>query len=196
MTDSVTRILRAAERVFAREGYHGATMRGVARGADVGLSLVVYHFETKQRLYHAIFAHRQYVNEQRMARLAAVDLAAPDALEQVVAAFVEPVVALHADPDDIWFARLVLRESADPSSQERTVIAEFFDPMARVFIAALRTVLPGKQPDFYHWAYLFSVGALTQSAFDTRVRNLSDAPHPEHRNALLRSYLVAALRYG
>jgi hypothetical protein len=139
----------------------------------------------------------QYVNAERMARLAAIeDLHAEDALEQIVSALADPVLALHTDPDDIWYARLVLREAADPSSQDRPIISSLFDPMARQFIEALRVALPGKPAGFHHWAYLFSVGALTQSSFDARVKNLTDTPDLESKAPLLRSYIIAALRHG
>ncbi|MDT5014038.1 MAG: hypothetical protein QOD39_198 [Mycobacterium sp.] len=190
-------ILRAAEKVFARDSYHGATMRQIAAEADVKLSLVVYHFTSKLGLYIAIFENRQYVNEERLARLAAIaDLRAADAVEQIVHAFVDPVLALHEDPEDIWFARLVLREASDPSSQERPIISELFDPMAREFIKALREALPGKLDGFYHWAYLFSVGALTKSSYEERVSNLTDKSFSDQKQDILRSYIVAALRYG
>jgi AcrR family transcriptional regulator len=190
-------ILRAAEKVFAQEGYHGTTMRQIAAEADVKLSLVVYHFTSKLGLYVEIFENRQYINEERLARLAAIpDLDAEDALEQIVHAFADPVLALHNNPDDIWFARLVYREAADPSSQQRPVMGELFDPMAREFIKALREALPGKPDGFHHWAYLFSVGALTQSAMDDRVRNLTEKTFAEQKHEILRSYIIAALRHG
>ncbi|MDX6241177.1 MAG: hypothetical protein QOG10_6001 [Kribbellaceae bacterium] len=192
-----TAILRAAEKVFAQEGYHGTTMRHIAAEAEVKLSLVVYHFTSKLGLYVAIFENRQYVNEDRLERLRAIpDLRAESAVEQIVRAFVDPVLALHDDPNDIWFARLVLREAGDPSSQQRPVLGELFDPMAREFIEAMREALPDKPAGFHHWAYLFSVGALTQSASDGRVANLTDKAFTEQKPDLLRSYIIAALRHG
>jgi AcrR family transcriptional regulator len=188
-------ILRAAERIFARNGYHGTTMRQVADAAGVGLSLVVYHFKTKDQLYRAIFEARQHVNEERLARLAAVDDSA-DALDQLVSAFIDPVLALHNTPDDIWFARLVLREASDPSSQERDIISDLFDPLARAFVAALERILPDRPPGFHAWAYLFSVGALTQSAFDDRITNIADQPATSRKHEFLRAYIAAALRHA
>ncbi|HEX4250254.1 MAG TPA: TetR family transcriptional regulator [Pseudonocardia sp.] len=190
-------ILRAAEKIFAREGYHGTTMRDIASEADAALALVVYHFGTKLALYTAIFESRQYINEERLARLAAIeDLRADDALERIVSALADPVLALHTDPDGIWYARLVLREAADPSSQDRPIIGTLFDPMARTFIAALRTALPDKPSSFHHWAYLFTIGALTQSSFDARALKLTDTPEMDAKAAMLRAYITAALRHG
>jgi AcrR family transcriptional regulator len=188
------RILDAAERVFAESGYHATTLRQVAAAADVKLSLVGYHFPSKQALYVAVFARRQHVNEERLRLLRAIDLDAPDALERIVAAFMDPVVALSADGG--WYRRLVLREAADPSSMQRPVIRELFDPMAREFVAALRVALPGKPPGFYEWSYLFAVGALTQSAFDDRIGNLTDAPPPGSNVDLLRRFITAGWRHG
>lgn len=189
------RILDAAERVFAESGYHGTTLRQVAAAAGVQLSLLGYHFPSKLALYVAVFARRQHVNEERLRLLREIDdFAAPDALDRIVAAFMDPVVALAEE--GAWYRRLVLREAADPSSMQRPVIHELFDPMAREFIAALRAALPGKPAGFYEWSYLFAVGALTQSAFDDRIGNLADAPPPASNTELLRRFITAGWRYG
>jgi AcrR family transcriptional regulator len=189
------RILDAAERVFAEAGYHATTLRQIARAADVKLSLVGYHFESKLALYTAVFTRRQHLNEERLRRLEAIeDLTAPDALDKIVSAFMDPVVALPAQ--GAWYRRLVLREAADPSSMERAVVHEMFDPMARRFVAALRVALPGKQPGFYEWAYLFGVGALTQSVMDERAANIADGPLAGSKNDVLRSFITAAWRHG
>ncbi len=193
--DRRQRILDAAEQVFAESGYHATTLRQIAAAADVKLSLIGYHFESKLTLYTAVFARRQHVNEERLRMLRAIeDLDAPDALERIVAAFMDPVIALAEE--GAAYRRLVLREAADPSSMQRPVIRELFDPMAREFIAALRRALPGKPPGFYEWSYLFAVGALTQSAFDDRIGSLSDTPPPGSNVDLLRSFITAGWRHG
>lgn len=194
-SDRRSRILDAAERVFAEEGYHGATLREVAKAAGVKLSLISYHFESKLALYTAIFARRQHVNEERIRRLEAIEnLDAPDALEQIVSAFLDPVASLPED--GAMYRRLVFREAADPSCPERGVMGTLFDPMARKFIETLKCALPGKPSGFHEWCYLFAVGALTQSAFDDRIANLGGVPGAAEKNDLLRSFITAALRHG
>lgn len=187
----------AAEVVFAKKGFSGATMREVADAAGVGLSLVVYHFTTKDALYQAIFDARQYINDARLARLAEVgDPTAPDALDRLVSAFIDPVLDLHDDPDDVWFARLVLREAADPSSQDRKIVSGLFDPMAREFVAKLNEIFPDHPEGYHAWAYLFAVGALTQSAFDTRITNIAGPEAATSKREHLRRFITAALRNG
>jgi hypothetical protein len=79
---------------------------------------------------------------------------------------------------------------------ERSVVHELFDPMARKFVAAMRVALPGKQPGFYEWAYLFAVGALTQSVMDERAQDIAEQPITGSKTEVLRSFITAAWRHG
>lgn len=195
------RILVSAERLFATGGYHQTSMREIAAEAGVGLPLIVYHFESKERLYTEVFDRRHHVNDARLKVLAAVgDLHAADAVERIVDAFVDPVLDLHEHPEDMYYARLVLREITDPSSGERSQIKGMFEPVARSFVEALHEALPDKPAGFHEWAYLFSVGALNMSAFDDRVGGADDdlvaARHASSKRTHLKRYIAAALRHG
>jgi AcrR family transcriptional regulator len=48
------RILSAAERLFATAGFHGTSIRDVARAARLPLATTVYHFARKEQLYAAV----------------------------------------------------------------------------------------------------------------------------------------------
>jgi AcrR family transcriptional regulator len=48
------RILRAAEEVFATQGFAGASTREIAARAAVNISSLHYHWESKDRLYEAV----------------------------------------------------------------------------------------------------------------------------------------------
>lgn len=193
--DRRTRILVAAEKLFAMHGYDGTSLRSVAEEAgDVKLPLLVYHFESKLALYREIFARRQYVNEKRLDLLRAVDVTAADSIERIVDAFATPVLDLHDDPDDIWFARLVFREASDPSNVERGVIDEFFDPLAIEFVDAMRLALPNKPLGFHEWVYLFATGALAQSSSDARVSVIGRSSGGGDKKRFLKTFIVAGIR--
>jgi AcrR family transcriptional regulator len=49
------RILAAAEEVFAAKGFEGASTREIASAADVNISSLHYHWESKETLYFAVF---------------------------------------------------------------------------------------------------------------------------------------------
>lgn len=190
-------VLEAAEQVFADKGYDRATMRNIADAAEVGLPLVTYHFETKLNLYRSIFERYQYWNEARREALREVDRASDDALEQIVDAFL--LVGRHdqADTRTANYLRLVLREASDPHGPERNIIADLFDPMAREFIEALETVIPGKPAGFHRWAYLFAVGAYTSTNVGEREEALAGgASNSRDRLQYLHSFICAGIRHG
>lgn len=190
-------VLQAAEQVFADKGYDRATMRNIADAADVGLPLVTYHFETKLNLYRSIFDKYQYWNEARREALRVVNLASDDALEQIVDAFL--LVGRHdlADTRTANYLRLVLREASDPHGPERLIIQKLFDPMAREFISALETVIPGKPEGFHRWAYLFAVGAYTSTNVGEREEALADgASNTRDRLKFLHAFICAGIRHG
>lgn len=49
------RILKAALEAFANSGFDGASTREIAKAAGVSISLLVYHFTTKEDLWKAVF---------------------------------------------------------------------------------------------------------------------------------------------
>lgn len=48
------RILRAAEKVFARQGYKGATIDAISSTAKVNRALLYYYFKDKEALYNSL----------------------------------------------------------------------------------------------------------------------------------------------
>ncbi len=54
LPDARDKILEVALAAFAERGYHGATMRDIARRAGVSQSLVQYHFKGKEALWNKV----------------------------------------------------------------------------------------------------------------------------------------------
>lgn len=195
------RVLHEAERLFALDGFHGVSMRDIAQAADVKLALIVYHFETKEKLYRAVFEHRKHLFDERLQLLRLVtDYAAPDALERIVHAFVEPILRSHMLDTGRSYAQLVVREASDPREDTRGIIGDYFDPFAKEFIAALQKALPAKSLDYIRWAYLFAVGALVMSVFDSRMTRISDgATRPsdlQRKTRYLCDFIAGGMRGG
>ena len=51
------RILRAAEKLFSKHGFAGASMRDIARVSKVSQALLHHHFNSKRELYAAVREH-------------------------------------------------------------------------------------------------------------------------------------------
>jgi AcrR family transcriptional regulator len=52
------RILDAAERLFARHGFYGVSVRDITKAAEVDVALVSYHFGGKRELFASVFQRR------------------------------------------------------------------------------------------------------------------------------------------
>jgi len=53
-TDTLQRILDAAERLFAQHGFHGTSTRQIAAEAGISIQTLHYHCENKPNLYHMV----------------------------------------------------------------------------------------------------------------------------------------------
>jgi AcrR family transcriptional regulator len=157
-------MLDAAEALFAKDGYHGTSMRDVAEAAECRIALVTYHFGTKDVLFNKVVERRaSYMAHQRMqaldaARARAVD--APVELRDLVAGYVWPFVERSSNGGQGWknYALLVTRLANSPDWAK--VISDHYDAVARQFLAEFRRTLPAvSDEDVYH-AFSFMVGSM------------------------------------
>ncbi len=105
------RILDAALRLLARDGYQQLAISGVAAAAGLSRAAMIYHFPTRRALVEALVAH---VTRLRVARYEAgvaairhrpdfaeraVELAWEQAQDEAFAAFAELAQAARTDPE-------------------------------------------------------------------------------------------------
>ncbi|HLW24224.1 MAG TPA: TetR family transcriptional regulator [Steroidobacteraceae bacterium] len=173
------RILDAAERLFARNGFHGVSVRDITEAAEVDVALVSYHFGGKRELFAAVFRRRaQELNPERLAMLEQVQrdaLPGTPTLEQIVNAFTYPLLERSARGGPGWkdFFALVAQVNNSPEWGP-VLMTQHFDPLVEKFIAVLRAALPGCSPREIYWGYQFLSGALTLTFAETgRIDRLS-----------------------
>jgi AcrR family transcriptional regulator len=180
--DIPTRILDAAELLFAQRGYHGVSMRQVAEGAGVSVSLAQYHFVTKEALFGSVMERRILaINHQRLARLDSVEReglrSGKIELEDVLRAFLEPTVLLSRDKASggSHYAQLISQLTNDPQPHARAISRAYNDPIARQTMRVLQLTLPELDSATLTWCYLFAVGSMITAISSTgRVRELSN----------------------
>ncbi len=67
------RLLDAAERLFAENGFEGTSVRQITALADCNVAAVNYHFRGKDKLYLKMFGHRmRQIRDIRLASIARV----------------------------------------------------------------------------------------------------------------------------
>jgi len=151
-----TRILDAAEKLFAQNGFEATSLRDITAEAQVNLAAVNYHFQSKESLIGAVIVRRlEPVNRRRLAML---DAAGPaPTLEQIVEAFIAPV--LEAEMPNV--APLIGRVFSNPAEFAVRVFKEELAPVARRFDEAFAAAVPGIPPDERFWRMHFMAGAMT-----------------------------------
>jgi AcrR family transcriptional regulator len=194
-------ILLAAEKLFAKYGFHAVSIRDIADEAGVPLALVGYHFGNKQQLYHAIFEHWSGMLRERIESLQRA-MAQPvegDRLAMLAEAFIAPVIRLRASAEGEYYALLMTRGLTLQSDEEDTILREFFDPLASAFIDAFHATLAaefgGVTRAQVAWCYQFALGALLHHISDTRVHRLSGGENRPSDPAVM-PQLVAFVALG
>jgi AcrR family transcriptional regulator len=173
------RILDAAERLFARHGFYGISVRDITEAAEVDVALVSYHFGGKRELFAAVFQRRaEELNPERLAMLEEVrraSLPGVPSLEAIVNAFTYPMLERSARGGPGWKSYFALVAQVNNSPEWAPVLmTQHFDPLVEKFIAVLRDALPGCPPREVYWGYQFLTGALTLTFAETgRIDKLS-----------------------
>lgn len=137
MADASTRILAAALRVFAREGFSGASVQAIADEAGVAKPLIHYHHASKDTLWQAAigaaFAAQQRELEQFRAQLATTT--GDDALRAVARQLVQFATEF---PE---LTRIVVDETSKGGERAEWLTREYLLPgyrLAQVLIAGWR----------------------------------------------------------
>ncbi|MCE8009784.1 TetR/AcrR family transcriptional regulator [Aestuariivita sp.] len=167
------RILDAAERVFADDGFSGAGMKAIAARAGVAQGLLHYHFTNKETLYAAVIERRSgIINADRLARLGAVDLTAANAVPQILRALMEP--PLGPGGGGRAYARILAGLTVG-DARDAELVRLHYDPTAAQFIDALQTALPHASRHAISWGYNLAIGtlvtAVSQSGRPERLAN-------------------------
>ena len=177
------RILHAAEELFAAQGFATTSLRQVTSRADVNIAAVNYHFGSKDNLVNEVFRKRMdEMSAQRLAALAAARQAHPGELEPVLAAFVEPALAMAQDRHGGGaFIRVIARAYAESNDSLRKFLSDQYGHVLRDFARAIDTCVPGMGKEELYRRLDFLSGALTYAMADfgliKRPHGVSESTH-------------------
>ena len=162
------RILSAAEDLFAKSGFAGASLRQVTSAANVNLAAVNYHFGSKENLINELFKRR--LDDLTSARMAALDKAKAmpqPTLENVLEAFVQPALSLASDRGGgSSFVRLLARAFAEHDQRLRRFVSDNYGHVLKEFAKVIAQLLPNLPKEALYWRLDFVSGALTYAMSD------------------------------
>jgi AcrR family transcriptional regulator len=194
------RILGAAEELFAQHGFAGTSLRQVTTRADVNIAAVNYHFGSKENLVNEVFRRR--MDEMSARRLEQHKTALqqhPGKLEPVLAAFVEPALAMAQDRHGGGaFIRVIARAYAEKNDNLRKFLSDQYGHVLRDFAKAIAGCVPALGKEQLYWRLDFLSGALTYAMADfgliKRPSGLSEAAHRERAARELIRFASAGLK--
>ena len=112
------RILDAAARTFADNGYHAASLRDIAKAADCSLTLLDHHFGNKADLLRAVIKEQHDVCQKHLSPLKTL-LGRPGfEVEDFVTAWADYEFDLNATRSGRQYLTLMLRLQADREVDE------------------------------------------------------------------------------
>jgi AcrR family transcriptional regulator len=138
------RILDAAERLFAKHGIEGVSVRSVLAHAGVNVALAHRHFGSREGLVDALIQRAiAPLNAERLRLLAEVEARGRAAtLEDVLRAFYPPAMRwIFMHPDR---ARLLAHIQASPNEAIRALHRSHFMALVPRLVEAIQTRLPGR----------------------------------------------------
>lgn len=125
-------ILRAAQELFVRQGYHGTSMRQIASQAGIALGGIYNHFSGKEAIFRELFMQLHPYREV----LPVVEHAADESFEALVReAAARMVTVLDRRPD---FINLVMIEIVEFNSRH---LGEIFMTVYPEVLAGLQRLL-------------------------------------------------------
>ena len=173
------RLLSAAEKHFGQHGFDAARLQDIAKDAGITRPSLLYHFETKEKLYDAVVAR---AFDQFLAAMQNIQVTGTD-FRDVIEAFTNSWISFLGEFPHV--GAIILKEFTSPSTQGEHIIKTKFVPavdfVEQTFSTAgkehLRSGIPVR-------------AALMQIAVDALVRSsmgeLGDALWgPENHSGLL-----------
>lgn len=206
-SDTRSRILDTAERLFTAHGFEGTSVRQITGEAGVNLAAANYHFGSKEALLQAVFKRRlEWLNAERLRVLDEMEAAAagqPLKPSQIVDAFFGTLLRMATRPEQggETFMRLLGRTLTSPSSTVHTLFAAEYSDVLERFKAALFRALPDVPKAEIVWRLHFMLGATTYAIAGTDALDLVTdwqigEGEQEHSTELLLPRLMSFLLGG
>ena len=175
-------IMDMAERLFARNGFYGVSVRDITSSADVRLASVNYYFETKEKLYFEVLARRaDYIVKERERRLDNLDfdsMTDSEAIAAIVRLISSPIQEKVMSGDVGWRAYLsvLAHYSSSPLTDDKEAPPmNDYDRYSLKLIAALRRYTVDDSEQKAQHAFQFITGSsLMIFANNGRLNTLSN----------------------
>ncbi|MBW1870503.1 MAG: TetR family transcriptional regulator [Deltaproteobacteria bacterium] len=194
-SDTKTRILDTAERLFALRGFQRTSIKRLACEAKANLAAVNYYFGSKAALIEKVIERRlRPINQQRMQRLEALQ---QDGVRQGCRPFCEDVLRAFIEPSftlteivrrERYFLAIAGRAFSEPDDAIRSIFMRHFKPPFLLLFQLMKTALPGLPEAVLWWRLHFAIGAMVHCMHmcGTRLSAPDFSQLPEDANTVVK----------
>jgi len=165
-TGTAANIVRAAETLFAEQGFTETTVRQITARADVNLAAVNYHFGSKKGLIQAVAEKFlgplcQNIGQALEHRLAASDKTV--SLEELLEMLMRALLGVNRDNDHALSVFMRLLDLAYMKNQAdlRDFLIERYGSRVQQFISLMRQDAAPMEDDEFFWRLHFLLGSIT-----------------------------------
>ena len=163
-SETVERILDAAEQLFAEKGFAETSLRLITSKAGVNLAAVNYHFGSKKALIQAVFS--RFLGpfcaslERELDRRGSIS-DKPDTLEELLEILVEQALAVKPrSGDDLSiFMRLLGLSFSQSQGHLRRYLEDMYGKVFRRYMLRVHEAAPNIPPIELFWRVHFMLGA-------------------------------------
>ena len=186
-SDTKTRILDAAEKLFAERGFSETSLRLITSKAEVNLASVNYHFGSKKELIRAVLARYldvfMPVASAEIVKLQNSDETA--SLIDIFSALVEPLLDLNQlrTEGTRTFLQLLGRGYIESQGHLRWFITTHYGEHLTLFVKAVADSAPHIPPAEMFWRLHFTLGTVvfTMASADA-LTEIAAADFNEHND--------------
>jgi AcrR family transcriptional regulator len=162
--DTKSKLLDAAEILFAERGYDGASFRDIANEAGVHMALCTYHFGRKELLFEEVIRRRAVVlREERMKNIDSTDLTKltrAEAVSMIMNGYCQPILKYRFGSSKQKKAYVKLISHLFNLEVWSEVLARHFKFTTELFITRMQAVLPHADKDELVNAYSHLIASL------------------------------------
>ena len=165
-SDTKERILDAAEKLFADNGFPATSLRQITSAAGANLAAVNYYFHSKEALAWAVLMRRlEPINDERLRRLAEVEASTsgPLPLEAVVDCLIRPVFDVRRRRELSQFPRFMARLLLEPGDWVDRLMRQSLGPLMLRFMDAFRRASPEVEMTEILWGTFFGIGSFVHT---------------------------------
>ncbi|TWX53439.1 TetR/AcrR family transcriptional regulator [Colwellia hornerae] len=168
------KILDAAEKLFAIQGFNGTSLREITSQAEVNLAAVNYHFGSKKELIKSVMS--RYMNElSPRLELSLVNICEQEDLTllEVFSAFIDPLLSLNEFKENGTsnFLQLLGRGYSDSQGFLRWFLTTQYPGVINNFVKAVQKAYPELTAEEMFWRLHFTMGTVvfTMSSSDALI---------------------------